>query len=83
MSAAQCNLALEQSALGQPVPASATGTPGLALSAVGVQMINQQNFLYQCMLAQGWEQRDVPLQSPSQVICHPDPNGGEICGRLD
>jgi hypothetical protein len=81
MSAAQCNLALEESALGQPIPASATSTPGLALSAVGVQMINQQNFLDQCMSAQGWEQRDVPVQSVPQVICRPDPKGGEICSR--
>jgi TPR repeat protein len=29
-------------------------------------MINQQNFLDQCMLAQGWEERDEPAQPVTQ-----------------
>ena len=65
MAAASCNLALSQSAAGQPIPDSATTTPGLAIAAVGTQMINQQNFLDQCMTAQGWEERVITKQ-PSQ-----------------
>jgi len=59
MAAASCNLALQNSAAGQPIPDSATSTPGLAIAAVGTQMINQQNFLDQCMMSQGWEERTV------------------------
>jgi hypothetical protein len=57
MAAATCNMALQNSAAGQPIPDSATSTPGLALAAVGTQMVNQQNFLDQCMMSQGWEER--------------------------
>lgn len=79
MAAAQCNLALSQSSAGQPIPNGATSTPGLAVSAVGVQMMNQQNFLDQCMMAQGWEERVVTANPAPLELCHPNPNGGEIC----
>lgn len=75
MAAASCNLALSQSAAGQPIPDSATTTPGLAIAAVGTQMINQQNFLDQCMLAQGWEERVVPVpQTAGAQVAAPQTN---------
>ena len=59
MAAATCELGLQNSVAGLPIPDSATSTPGLALGAVGAQMTRQSEYLEKCMMAQGWEERRV------------------------
>jgi hypothetical protein len=74
MASAGCNLALSQSGVGQPLSSSETSTPGLAVAAVGTQMINQQNFIDQCMLVQGWEERVVPVPQAAGAQAVPQTN---------
>ena len=55
MDGATCNMALQQSPVGQP--ADAGPNAGLTLSNVGTRMIEQDNYFDSCMLSRGWERK--------------------------
>jgi len=50
-----CDMALQQSAVGQPAEGGAN--VGLTLSNIGTRMIEQDNFFDSCMLSRGWERK--------------------------
>jgi hypothetical protein len=54
MDAAACNMMLSQSPLSQP--AEATSDMSATLVNVSARMIEQQNFLDNCMLSRGWKE---------------------------
>jgi len=54
MDAAACNMMLQQSPLSQP--AEATSNTSATIMNVGTRMIEQQNFLDNCMLSRGWRE---------------------------
>jgi hypothetical protein len=55
MDGAGCDMALQQSGVGQSVEAGPNA--GSALSNVGTAIIAQDNFLESCMLSRGWERK--------------------------
>lgn len=55
MDGATCDMALQQSAVGQPADAGANA--GLTLTNVGTRMMEQDNFFDSCMLSRGWQRQ--------------------------
>jgi len=55
MDGGACELALQQSPVGQP--ATAGSNAGITVSNIGTRMIGQDNFVDSCMLSRGWERK--------------------------